>query len=154
MRDWARLVLVSVVLVYSTAEMSYAYDSSHEELGHQRTAEEKHIGSGDIQTGAETLGLSLFTAWIPSDQRSRLRNADIALRDHDGKPRVLDELLNQPTLITFFYSRCQNASRCSMVMSQLAFLQEELVRAGIHEEVRLIAITYEPQFDTPERINR
>jgi protein SCO1/2 len=41
-----------------------------------------------------------------------------------------------------------------MAVGRLGFLQRQLKQEGIEGEVRLLAISYEPQFDTPERINR
>ena len=41
-----------------------------------------------------------------------------------------------------------------MAVSQLAALQRQLTQAALDDKVRLVAITYEPQFDTPERMNR
>ena len=96
----------------------------------------------------------LYTPWVPADQRTLLRNRDIAFRDHDGRAGNLGNLLDKPTVITFFYTRCQNARKCSMVISCLGALQRQLVKAGIAGQVRLLAITYEPQFDTPDRLNR
>lgn len=105
--------------------------------------------SGNLSTGP-----ALFTAWVPADQRRRLTNLDISFTDQDGRPGVLGDLVNQPVLITFFYTRCQNSSKCSAAVSRLAALQRQLAQTGISNKVRLLAITYEPQFDTPERINR
>jgi protein SCO1/2 len=67
---------------------------------------------------------------------------------------VISSLADKPMLMTFFYTRCQNSAKCSAAISRLAALQRVLERSGIHDRVRLIAITYEPQFDTPERIKR
>ena len=99
-------------------------------------------------------GPALLTAWTPPSERAPLKNVDIALRDHDGRARTLAALLDRPVLLTFFYTRCQNAAKCSMTVSQLAVLQRQLTRARVHDKVRLIAITFEPQFDSPERITR
>lgn len=98
--------------------------------------------------------LPLSTAWIAAAQRSQLRNLDIDFKDHNGRSGLLRDLMNKPAVITFFYTRCQNGRKCSMAVSQLGALQRQLAQAGIADKVRLIAITYEPQFDTPERINR
>jgi protein SCO1/2 len=57
-------------------------------------------------------------------------------------------------VVTFFYTRCQNAKKCSMAVSRLGELQRQLASLGLDDEVRLLAISYEPQFDTPERIHR
>lgn len=96
----------------------------------------------------------LYTAWVAAPQRYRLQNLDIRFTDHGGGPGVLRDLMNKPTVITFFYTRCQNGRKCSMAVSLLGALQRQLAHAGIADKVRLIAISYEPQFDTPERINR
>jgi protein SCO1 len=96
----------------------------------------------------------LYTAWVSAAQRSQLHSLDIHFKDHDGRSGVLGDLMNKPTVITFFYTRCQNGRKCSMAVSLLGALQRQLAQAGIADKVRLIAISYEPQFDTPERINR
>jgi protein SCO1/2 len=99
-------------------------------------------------------GVPLFTPWIPVAQRSRLQNLDIAFKDQDGRSGVLSHLIDKPVAITFFYSRCQNSTKCSLAVAQLGALQRQLAQAGLSDKVRLLAITYEPQFDTPERISR
>jgi protein SCO1 len=108
--------------------------------------------------GADTApsepNLPLYTAWVPAAQRRQLQNLDISFKDHAGRPGVLRNLMNKPAVITFFYTRCQNGKKCSMAVSQLGALQRHLGQAGIADKVRLIAISYEPQFDTPDRINR
>jgi protein SCO1 len=98
--------------------------------------------------------VDLQTPWAPIAERTRLQNLDIPFKDHDGRPGVLGNLVDKPVLITFFYTRCQNARKCSMAVSRLGALQRQLAQAGIEGQVRLLAISYEPQFDTPERINR
>jgi len=110
--------------------------------------------SSATDTLSSSLRVPLYTAWVPAAQRSYLHNLDIAFKDHNGQPGELRDLMNKPTVITFFYTRCQNGRKCSMAVSQLGALQRQLAQAGIADKVRLIAITYEPQFDTPERINR
>ncbi len=97
---------------------------------------------------------TLSTPWIPVAQRAPLANLDIAFTDHGSRAGVLRKVLDKPAVITFFYTRCQNAKKCSMAVNRLGALQRQLARAGIEQEVRLLAITYEPQFDTPDRIQR
>jgi len=96
----------------------------------------------------------LVTPWIVPVRRQPLRNLDIPLTDHDERDHVLRDLVDRPVLLTFFYSRCQNAGKCSTTVSRLARLQRELAEGGIEGDVRLLAITFEPQFDTPMRIKR
>lgn len=94
------------------------------------------------------------TDWLPEPRRAPLRNLTVTFRDHDGRAGTLAELVDKPALITFFYTRCQNARKCSMAVSRMAGLQRELAGAGLGGQVRLLAISYEPQFDTPERLHR
>ena len=112
--------------------------------------EDCHDGHGK----EEAMGVPLFTPWVAAGERSRLRNLDIAFKDQDGRSGTLGDLVDKPVLITFFYTRCQNSRKCSMAVSRLGTLQRHLAQAGIDGRVRLLAITYEPQFDTPERIHR
>jgi protein SCO1/2 len=110
--------------------------------------------SGVLGSSPEAAGIPLFTPWVPAGERNRLQNLDIAFKDQDGRSGVLGHLVDKPVLITFFYTRCQNSRKCSMAVSRLGALQRHLAQAGIADKVRLLAITYEPQFDTPDRINR
>ena len=95
-----------------------------------------------------------YSPWAAAADRSRLANLDIAFKDHDGREGLLRDVIDRPVVITFFYTRCQNAKKCSMAVSRLGALQRQLAEAGLEGKVRLLAISYEPQFDTPERIRR
>jgi cytochrome oxidase Cu insertion factor (SCO1/SenC/PrrC family) len=97
---------------------------------------------------------SLASLWHPPAQRPRLQHLGIAYKDHDGRGGTLAQLVDRPVLITFFYSRCQNSKKCSMAVSWMAALQQQLAKAGAADGVRLLAVSYEPQVDTPERIHR
>lgn len=93
------------------------------------------------------------TPWTPARQRVVLRALEFVVLDHNGRQRVLSGLCDRPTLLTFFYTRCENASKCSTTMSQLAAMQARLARDGIDQRVRLIALSHEPAYDTPERLH-
>lgn len=105
-----------------------------------------------ISLGANELPVT--TPWIAAGQRQSVRGLDIAFVDQDGRAGTLRKLIDRPVVVTFFYTRCQNAKKCSMAVSRLAALQRELAKASLADRVRLLAISYEPQFDTPERIQR
>jgi protein SCO1 len=102
----------------------------------------------------EEPGIPLWTPWVPTAERSRLQGLDIAFKDQDGRSGTLGNLIDRPVLVTFFYSRCLNSRKCSMAVNRMGALQRRLAEDGMDGKVRLLAITYEPQFDTPERINR
>lgn len=99
-------------------------------------------------------GIPLATPWLEPARRSRLQNLNIPLIDSSGRAHSLDGLVDRPILLTFFYTRCQNAGKCPATIAQLAALQRDLTSQGIESKVRLVAITFEPQFDTPDRLER
>ncbi len=105
-----------------------------------------------VQQKPGPAGVPLLTPWVERGERSRLENLGIALTDHDGRERTLDQLIDKPVLLTFFYSRCQNASRCSTTVAQLAALQQRLAGVGLRDRVRLLAVTFEPHYDLPQRL--
>ena len=148
MRTWIRLASVWVVPAYLVLGDSRGVDPNPAANDRDRPAQDEKIEA------SESHALLLSTVWIPPDQRSRVQNLDIAFKDQDGRPGVLRDLFNKPVLITFFYTRCQNNRKCSAAVGRLAALQRQLAQAGIEDKVRLLAITYEPQFDTSDRINR
>jgi protein SCO1 len=101
-----------------------------------------------------TLEEKLVTPWIESAGRHRLNIMDIRYTNQDGRTGVLGELLNKPAVIAFFYTRCQNGAKCSMTVSRLAALQRTLRAQGLDGKARVLAISYEPEFDTSDRIHR
>ena len=142
MKSWARSASVCALLGLMIPGTSGALASGPE------------VGCHDGHGKEETMGVPLFTPWVVAGERSRLQNLDIAFKDQDGRSGVLGDLVDKPVLVTFFYTRCQNSRKCSMAVSRLGTLQRHLAQAGIEDKVRLVAITYEPQFDTPERLHR
>jgi protein SCO1 len=103
---------------------------------------------------SSTSEAKLVTPWIEPSERRPLNIVDIRYTNQDGASGVLGGLMNKPTVVAFFYTRCQNAAKCSMTMSRLAALQRTLRAQGLDSKARVLGITYEPQFDTPDRIHR
>lgn len=60
--------------------------------------------------------------------------------------------LGQPSIVAFFYTRCDNPNKCSLTVSKLARVQEQLAERGVADRVRTAAITYDPGFDLPARL--
>ncbi len=76
--------------------------------------------------------------------------ADCLLQDQDGAVlRFGDFFSGKPSLLTFFYTRCGNPRKCSATMERLAQLQRALRAAGIGDQVRTAAVTYDPAYDRP-----
>jgi protein SCO1/2 len=112
------------------------------------------LGTSCAHTPDDGAEVALRSEWIASAQRTPLRHLDVPMKDQNGNARNLGALVDKPTLVTFFYTRCENDSKCSRTIGHLAGLQRQLEGAGLADKVRLLAITYEPHYDTPDRITR
>jgi protein SCO1 len=73
--------------------------------------------------------------------------------DHDGATITFREFFcGHPSVVVFFYTRCDNPQKCSLTITKLARLQNLLLERGLAEQIRTAAITYDPGFDIPERL--
>ncbi len=74
----------------------------------------------------------------------------VEVQDQDGATLSLSRYLSeQPTIITFFYTRCDNPNKCSLTITKLAQLQRKLESCGQLGSVRTAAISYDPEYDSP-----
>lgn len=77
----------------------------------------------------------------------------IEFEDHDGRTISFGEMFKgHPSIVVFFYTRCENPRKCSLTIENLGRLQLSLASAGLSKGVRIAAITYDPQFDSPSRL--
>lgn len=78
---------------------------------------------------------------------------DVVLEDHRATTATFGQLfVGQPSVVVFFYSRCDNPRKCSLTVAKLGRLQALLRERGLHGRVRTAAITYDPAYDTAERL--
>ncbi len=80
--------------------------------------------------------------------------ATVTLEDqHGAKVPLVSLLRTRPSLIAFFYTRCMNPEKCSLTVLRLAALarQIEAVQPG---GWNILAISYDPEFDTPLQLRR
>jgi protein SCO1/2 len=70
-----------------------------------------------------------------------------------GEPTSFKEFFRgQPSIVVFFYTRCDNPMKCSLTVAKLARIQKLLVAQGLADRIHTAAITYDPAFDLPERL--
>jgi protein SCO1/2 len=75
---------------------------------------------------------------------------DAELEDQDGLRVGFTEFFSgKPSVLAFFYTRCENPYKCSLTVTRLAQLQA-LAGSGL----KIAAITYDPGFDVPARLRR
>ena len=87
--------------------------------------------------------------WInPANRKKQHLKAWKAV-DQNGNNFYLKNIIGQPFMLTFFYSRCDNPNKCSASIGNLAKLQKDLKNLNLAKAVNLYAITYDPEYDSP-----
>ncbi len=75
----------------------------------------------------------------------------VEVEDQDGRTFDLRaHLIGRPTVVAFFYTRCDNPQKCSLTIQKLGDLQRRVRAAGL--DVNIIAASYDASFDTPARL--
>ena len=91
-----------------------------------------------------------------TEQESRRKSTAIestVFEDHDGRSIGFAEFFRgKPSVVVFFYTRCDNPRKCSLSIAKLASLQRSIADLGMAGQVRTAAITYDPAWDQPERL--
>jgi len=87
-------------------------------------------------------------------ERNECIVADIALEDQTGEIQPFHSFFNQPAIVVFFYTRCDNPNKCSLTISRLAQLQQILQKEKMDQEVRIAAFTYDPFYDNPTQLHQ
>ena len=96
--------------------------------------------------------------WLPQRPADLPRPSPAALdevrfEDQDGRSLAwADFFQGRPSVLVFFYTRCDNAMKCSLSVSRLAQLQSRLRQAPWGARVRTAAVTYDAAFDLPHRL--
>jgi len=79
--------------------------------------------------------------------------ADVSFQDQDGRTATYAQIFHgKPSVVAFFYTRCENPNKCSLTVTKLGQLQDELAARAQSASVLVAAVTYDPGHDTPERL--
>ena len=80
---------------------------------------------------------------------------ELVLQDQSGATLSFDDFfVGHPSIVVFFYTRCDNPAKCPSTIARLGRLQERLRTAGLDGEIRTAAITYDPAYDVPHRLRQ
>jgi protein SCO1/2 len=90
----------------------------------------------------------------PLNSRGGVQTIEAAVfEDHRGDRITFQEFFRgRPSIVVFFYTRCDNPLKCSLTVTKLARMQKLLAAQGLGDQIRTAAITYDPAFDLPERL--
>lgn len=93
---------------------------------------------------------------IRFDDAPRSAPADVAglvLQDQSGELLTFrDFFTGRPAIVVFFYTRCDNPTKCPLTIARLGRLQQRLHSTGLGDAIRTAAITYDPAYDLPPRL--
>jgi protein SCO1/2 len=98
-------------------------------------------------------GLIDSLSWTIGARRGRAPIESTVFEDHEGRSSTFNEIfVGHPSIVVFFYTRCDNPLRCSLTVTKLARIQTVLAAQGLAGQIHTAAITYDPAFDLPERL--
>jgi len=79
--------------------------------------------------------------------------SDIELEDQGGNTLTYETFFSRkPSIVVFFYTRCDNPNKCSLTVTKLAKLQKAIGEEQLEGLLRTAAITYDPEYDLPPRL--
>jgi len=79
--------------------------------------------------------------------------SDIELEDQEGNTLAFGTFFSRkPSIVAFFYTKCDNPNKCSLTVTKLARLQKAIVEEQLDGLLRTAAITYDPEYDLPRRL--
>ncbi|MBA2302687.1 MAG: SCO family protein [Acidobacteria bacterium] len=98
------------------------------------------------------LDLARFS-WRSSERQDSKSIESTVFEDQSGVLSTYHDLFRGgPTIVAFFYTRCDNPLKCSLTIWKLAQVQRLLESRGVAGQIRTAAITYDPAFDLPDRL--
>jgi len=90
---------------------------------------------------------------VPGSGKMNPLLKNIILEDQNGaKVPFASFFQGKPTVVSFFYTRCMAANKCSLTVGNTGRLSKALREANLQNKVNVALITYDPVYDLPERI--
>lgn len=87
------------------------------------------------------------------EQKQDHASTRATLEDQNGVTASFEECFrDKPSVVAFFYTRCENPYKCSLTITKLAALQACIEQRGLTGALRVTAITYDGDFDLPNRL--
>ena len=84
----------------------------------------------------------------------RLKKGDeipmVSLTTSEGRPLTSADLRGHVTAITFIFTRCPVPDFCPLMMKRFQEVQRALESRGSSQDLRLLSVTLDPAFDTPQ----
>lgn len=92
-------------------------------------------------------------SWMRGTRSASSSIDSTVLEDQDGHTITFGEYFRgRPSIVVFFYTRCDNPLKCSLTITKLARIQKLLETKGLADQISTAGLTYDPGFDLPERL--
>lgn len=89
------------------------------------------------------------TPWLKIEDRKLQFPKNCSFKNQRGKVVKSEDLQGKPLVLTFLYTRCMNNLKCPLAASTFAQLEQQLASSDILTKVRMVVMTYDPEFDSP-----
>jgi protein SCO1/2 len=97
--------------------------------------------------------LTNMSSWASASRRGCAPIEATLFEDHEGVPITFGAFFRGlPSIVVFFYTRCDNPLKCSLTVTKLGRVQQLLDARGLSEQIQTAAITYDPAFDLADRL--
>ncbi len=81
----------------------------------------------------------------------KLKN--MIMEDQDGNSISFGEFFSgKPSIVAFFYTRCNNPAKCSLTVTRMAYLQQLIRSENLSQKVNIALVSYDPEYDTAEKM--
>ena len=90
-----------------------------------------------------------MSPWIEPDDRDIKFEMDTVVLDQDGNELKIADLVGKPLVLSFFFTRCPDRNVCPLIVTTAGFLEDQLVEAGLEDDVNIVLISYDAIHDTP-----
>ena len=79
----------------------------------------------------------------------------VRFQDHAGTALSFADVFHgRPSIVVFFYTRCDNPAKCPLTMYRFGRLQRLLEERQLGDSIATAAITYDPDYDRADRLRQ
>lgn len=100
-------------------------------------------------------GVNNLLTWGRGSRLSSQPIEKTLFEDQNGDSVTFNDFfLGKPSIVAFFYTRCDNPQKCSLTVTKLAQIQTLLAKQGLEDKIRTAALSYDPEYDNANRLAR
>jgi protein SCO1/2 len=100
-------------------------------------------------------GIRSMATHVPDSRADSASIDEVAFEDQHGASVAFKAFFHaRPSIVVFFYTRCDNPLKCSLTVTKLGRVQAMLAANNLDGKINTAAITYDPGFDLPDRLLR